>query len=133
MQPKRRISMDWITLILGLAGGGTIVGLIVGIFTIPSAIRKAKAEAKEPEIEAWKKLVDELQEENKELRDRIASNERRIDEMNSRIDNLYTTNGEWREENNQLKAEIAKLKIQIEADRARLCDDMGCPNRKSGC
>ena len=122
--------MDWITLILGLASGGTIVGLIVGIFTIPSAIRKAKAEAKEPEIEAWKKLVDELQEQNSDLRGRIVSNENRIDELNRRIDDLYKANGDWREENNQLKTEIAQLKIQIEEARPRMCFDFECPNRK---
>ena len=121
--------MDWITLILGLAGGGTIVGLIVGIFTIPSAIRKAKAEAKEPEIEAWKKLVDELQEQNADLRGRITTNEQRIDELNRRIDDLYRTNSEWREENNQLKAEITQLKTQIESERPYICMVRGCEKR----
>lgn len=51
---------DLNTLIGLFAGGG-----VVGIFTIPSAIKKAKAEAKDPEIEAWRKLVDELQEQNR--------------------------------------------------------------------
>ena len=51
------------TLIGFVVGGG-----LVGVFTIPSAIKKARAEAKEPEIEAWRKLVDELQEQNKDLR-----------------------------------------------------------------
>ena len=102
--------MEWIDTLIGLAAGGGVVGL----FTIPSAIKKAKGEAKEPEIEAWRKLVDELQEQNKDLRERIICNEQRIDDLNRRIDDLYDTNGEWREENNRLKAENAALRAENE-------------------
>ena len=106
---------DLNTLIGLLTGGG-----VVGIFTIPSAIKKAKAEAKEPEIEAWKKLVDELQEQNHDLRERVTVNESRIDELNKRIDDLYKTNGEWREENNNLKAENSQLKAENEHLKAEM-------------
>ena len=99
---------DWNTLIGLLTGGG-----MVGLFTIPSAVKKARAEAKEPEIEAWRKLVDELQEQNKDLRERIVSNEQRIDD-------LYKTNGEWREENNNLKAENSQLRAENEHLRQQL-------------
>ena len=95
--------------LIGLLAGGSVVG----IFTIPSAIKKAKAEAKEPEIEAWHKLVDELQEQNKDLRERVVSNENRIDE-------LYRINGEWREENNSLKAENSQLRAENERLKAEL-------------
>ena len=88
------MTIDWIYTLIGAIGGGSVVGL----FTIPSSIKKAKAEAKEPEIEAWRKLVNELQEQNRDLRERIVSNENRIDELNRRIDDLYKTNSEWREE-----------------------------------
>ena len=106
---------DWNTLIGLLTGGG-----MVGLFTIPSAVKKARAEAKDPEIEAWRKLVDELQEQNKDLRERIVSNEQRIDELNRRIDDLYKTNGEWREENNNLKAENSQLRAENEHLRQQL-------------
>ncbi len=107
------MTIDWIDTLIGLAAGGGLVG----IFTIPSTIKKAKAEAKDPEIEAWRKLVDELQEQNRDLRERITTNESRIDELNRRIDDLYKTNGEWREENNNLKAENSRL--QAENDQLR--------------
>ena len=99
---------DLNTLIGLLTGGG-----VVGLFTIPSAVKKARAEAKEPEIEAWRKLVDELQEQNKDLRERIVSNE-------NRIDDLYKTNGEWREENNNLKAENSRLMAENESLKAQI-------------
>lgn len=118
--------MEIIDTLIGLITGGGIVG----VFTIPSAIKKAKAEAKEPEIEAWHKLVDELQEENKELRERVTANEGRIDELNRRIDDLYKTNGEWREENNRLMAENTQLKSKIDADCPKLCMVRGCEKRE---
>lgn len=121
------MEISWIETLIGMAAGGGLVG----IFTLPSAIKKAKSEAKDPEIEAWRKLVDELQEQNKDLRERIVSNENRIDELNRRIDDLYKDNGDRREENNELKAEIAQLKIQIEEDKPRMCSDFECPNRKA--
>lgn len=117
--------LDLNTLIGLLTGGG-----VVGLFTIPSAVKKAKAEAKEPEIEAWRKLVDELQEQNKELRDRITANENRIDELNRRIDDLYKTNGEWRDENNKLAAEKMQLESKLDADRPKICMVRGCEKRE---
>lgn len=119
--------MQIIDTLIGLAAGGGLVG----IFTIPSAIKKAKGEAKEPEIEAWHKLVDELQEQNKDLRDRIVSNETRIDELNRRIDDLYKANSEWREENNSLKAENSQLRAENEHLRAQL-DKLKCESLSVG-
>lgn len=116
---------DWNTLIGLLAGGG-----VVGLFTIPSAIKKARGEAKEPEIEAWRKLVDELQEQNHDLRDRVVANETRIDELNRRIDDLYKTNSEWREENNRLTADNSQLQAKIDADCPKLCMVRGCEKRE---
>ena len=107
------MNIDWIDTLIGLAAGGGLVG----IFTIPSAIKKAKAEAKEPEIEAWRKLVDELQEQNRDLRERITTNENRIDELNRRIDDLYKTNGEWREENNNLKLQLDNELATVNIDK----------------
>ena len=112
----QKMNFELINTLIGFAVGGGLVG----VFTIPSAIKKAKAEAKEPEIEAWRKLVDELQEQNKDLRERIVSNEQRIDELNRRIDDLYKTNGEWREENNVLKAENSRLMAENESLKKRV-------------
>lgn len=106
---------DLNTLIGLLTGGG-----VIGIFTIPSAIREARGKAKEPEIEAWRKLVDELQEQNHDLRERVTANESRIDELNKRIDDLYKTNGDWREENNALKAENSQLRAENEKMKSQL-------------
>ena len=111
-----KMTIEWINALVGMAAGGSLVG----IFTIPSTIRKSKAEAKEPEIEAWRKLVDELQEQNRDLRERIVSNENRIDELNRRIDDLYKTNSEWREENNALKAENSQLRSENEQLREQI-------------
>lgn len=110
------MEISWIETLIGMAAGGGLVG----IFTLPSAIKKAKSEAKDPEIEAWRKLVDELQEQNRDLRERVVSNENRIDELNRRIDDLYKTNSEWREENNALKAENSQLRAENEQLKAQL-------------
>lgn len=133
------MTLQWFLAIAGVVFGSGLVS----VFTIPSAIKKAKAEAKkteseakEPEIEGWKKLVDELQEQNKELREqnkemgeRIKGNEGRIDELNARVDGVYKLLGEERKEKNELLAKVTKLEAQIEIDRPKLCNVPNCPNR----
>ena len=118
--------MEWIDTLIGLAAGGGLVG----IFTIPSAIKKAKAEAKEPEIEAWKKLVDELQEQNNDMKGRVEANEKRIDELNLRIDDLYRSKAECNEANNKLAADVAKLETLLEIEKPKLCMVQNCPKRE---
>lgn len=118
--------MDWIDTVIGLVAGG---GLVT-IATLPSVIKKAKKEANAPEIEAWKSLADERQEQNKELSERVAQNEQRIDALNSRIDELYRTINEWRDKYNEQAATNTRLQAEIERDKPKLCVVRGCANRE---
>ena len=129
--------MDWITLILGMAGGGSVVGLIVGIFTIPSAIKKAAAEAKKEEAEAktaelnnmkavadgWKELADERQEANKEKDARIA-------ELTGQVDARYLDIGEWRDKYNHSQEENAQLRVENTKLVMTKCMKPGCLDRE---
>ena len=64
------MAMEWLNLIISAAAGGTLVA----IFTLPSAIRKAKAEARSADLDnlqkacdGWKALADERQEWGREV------------------------------------------------------------------
>ena len=128
--------MDWITLISGIVGGGSIVSLIVGIFTIPSAVKKAGAEARKDEAEAkrtevenmrsvadgWKELAEERQESNKEKDERIA-------ELNKQVDARYADIGEWRDKYNHQQEEVTNLKVQIASMMPKQCEKRGCADR----
>lgn len=120
-----------------MAGGGSVVGLIVGIFTIPSAIKKAAAEAKKEEAEAktaelnnmkavadgWKELADERQEANKEKDARIA-------ELTGHVDARYIEIGEWRDKYNHSQEENAQLRVENTKLMMTKCMKPGCLDRE---
>lgn len=129
--------MDWITLILGLAGGGSVVGLIVGIFTIPSAVKKASAEARKEEAEAknaelnnmeavangWKELADERQEANKEKDARIA-------ELTDTVNARYKDISDWRDKYNGLQEINTTLRVKLVTNEVKLCLVRNCEKRE---
>ena len=129
--------MDWITLILGLAGGGSVVGLVVGFATIPQAVKKASAEARKEEAEAktaelnnmkavadgWKELADERQEANKEKDARIA-------ELTGIVDARYMDIGEWRDKYNHSQEENAQLRVENTKLMMTKCMKPGCLDRE---
>lgn len=131
------MAMDWITLILGLAGGGSVVGLVVGFATIPQAVKKAAAEARKEEAEAktaeinnmkavadgWKELAEERQEANKEKDARIA-------ELTGQVDARYIDIGEWRDKYNHSQEDNAKLRVENTKLMMTKCMKPGCPDRE---
>ena len=128
--------MDWITLVVGICGG-SIVSLIVGVFTIPSAIKKASAEARKEEAEAkrieienmksvadgWKELAEERQEAEKEKNARIA-------ELTGIVDARYVDIGEWRDKYNHSQEENAKLRVENTKLVMTKCMKPGCLDRE---
>ena len=129
--------MDWIALVIGLAGGGSIVGLVVGFATIPQAVKKASAEARKEEAEAkaaelnnmkavadgWKELSEERQEANKEKDLRIA-------ELTGAVDARYIEIGEWRDKYNHSQEENAKLRVENTKLMMTKCIKPGCLDRE---
>lgn len=118
--------MDWITLIEGLVTGGALVS----ICTLPSIVKKAKAEARAAEIEnmksvadGWKTLADERQEANREKDERIA-------ELTKQIDERYIEIGNWRDKYNAQQEDITSLKVQIAANTPKICEVKGCSSRE---
>ena len=129
--------MDVISLISLLLGGSSLLGLIIGIVTIPSAKKKAAAEARKEEAEAktaelnnmkavadgWKELADERQEANKEKDARIA-------ELTGIVDARYVDIGEWRDKYNHSQEENAQLRVENTKLMMTKCMKPGCLDRE---
>lgn len=112
------------------------MGLIVGVITIPSAKKKAAAEARKEEAEAktaeinnmqavadgWKELAEERQEANKEKDARIA-------ELTKQVDERYVDIGEWRDKYNSMQEDNAALRVQIAGQLPKICERRGCEDR----
>ena len=113
------------------------MSLIVGVFTIPAAIKKAGAEARKEEAEAkrieienmksvadgWKELAEERQEAEKEKNARIA-------ELNGIVDARYIDIGEWRDKYNHSQEENAKLRVENTKLVMTKCMKPGCLDRE---
>lgn len=117
--------MEWINTLISLAAGGALVA----IFTLPSAIRKAKAEARSADldnlqkaVEGWKQLADERQEANREK-------DARISELTKQVDERYIDIGQWRDKYNALQEENTTLKVKIATDEVKLCQKRACSDR----
>ena len=128
--------IEWLQMFIGVLGGGSIVGTIVGFFTIPSMVKKASSEARKEEAEAkhaeisnmkdvadgWKELAEERQEACKEKDERIAA-------LNKQIDERYTDIGLWRDKYNSKQEEVATLRVKIANDEVKMCQLRGCEKR----
>lgn len=119
------MEIDIINTIISVIGGGTLVAA----FTLPSAIRKAKAEARSADldnlqkaVDGWRDLAEERQEANKEKDSRIA-------ELTAQVDARYVDIGEWRDKYNLKCEENTELKVQIASNRIKICEKPGCPDR----
>lgn len=120
---------DYINLILTFVGGGGLAALI----TLPSLIKKAKAETKAAEMEnmakagdAWKDLANERQEAYTELRNEYKEE---CDKYNAKIDELYETINGWRDKYNHSQEELSQEKIWRASNEVKLCNIKGCDNR----
>ena len=117
--------MEWLELILGFVGGG-----FISLLTIPSVIKKSKAEARAVELDnlqkavaGWKELADERQEANHDR-------DERIKELNTKIDELYADITRHRNENSDLQKENTRLQVKIATDEVKLCMVRGCASRE---
>lgn len=117
--------MEWLELVLGFVGGG-----FISLLTIPSIIKKSKAEARAVEldnlqkaVEGWKELAEERQEANKEKDERIA-------ELTSQVDARYVDIGEWRDKYNAKCEELTELKVYKATNEVKLCMKRGCADRE---
>lgn len=127
--------------IFGLLGGSS--GLIA-LFSMSTALikakaeaRKAKAEAKKAEgeakatdmdnmqkaIDSWKEIANERQEENEQHIKREA-------EYNAKIDKLYIELSTWRDKYNAKCEELTEYKIYKATNEIRVCLRHGCDNRE---
>ena len=127
--------MDWTTL-LNMGIGGIVTSLIA-VATIPAAIKKAKAEARQTAAEAkaselqnmkqvadgWRELAEERQEANKEKDERIA-------ELTANVDARYVDIGDWRDKYNALQEENTALKVYKATNEVKLCMKRGCQDRE---
>ena len=117
--------MELLNTIIGAIGGGALTALI----TLPSIIKKAKAEARAADIaniqqamHSWHLLADERQEE-------LQQRNQRIDQLNTTIDNLYQLNSQWRDKYNSLQETNAQLRVEIEKNKVKICQKPGCADR----
>lgn len=121
---------DYINLILTFVGGGGLAALI----TLPSLIKKAKAETKAAEMEnmakagdAWKDLANERQEAYTELRNEYKEE---CDKYNAKIDELYEKINDWRDKYNHSQEELSQEKIWRASNEVKLCQVKGCEDRE---
>lgn len=119
--------MDWSQIINYLIGSG--VTLIVGVLTIPSVIKKAKAEAQASVIDniqrvadGWEKLSNERQEENESLKEECHNKDKKIDD-------LYLEIGEWRNKYYEKGEELHKLREEKAISDYQKCEKRGCADR----
>lgn len=119
------MEIDLINTIISVIGGGTLVAA----FTLPSAIRKAKAEARSADLDnlqkacdGWKALADERQEENTMQRQRIA-------DLTAQVDARYVDIGTWRDRCALQQEEITELKIYKATTEMKLCVVRNCEKR----
>ena len=106
--------------------GGSAVSLV----TIPSAVRKAKAEARSADldnlqkaVEGWKELADERQEANKEK-------DERIKELTEQVNARYVDIGTWRDNYTKMQEENARLGIELAKTEVLICRVRGCEKRE---
>lgn len=121
--------MNWVEILIGLFTGGGIVAL----FTIPQAIKKAKAETKAAEMEnvqrasdAWKDLAEERQEAYNELRTEYKD---AMTAKNAKIDELYKDITDWRDKYNHSQEELSQERVWRAANEVKLCIIRGCEKR----
>ncbi len=119
------MELEWLQLILGFVGGG-----FVSLLTIPSVIKKSKAEARAVEIDnlqkacdGWKELADERQEANREK-------DERIKELTRQVDERYADIGMWRDKYNAQQDEITELRVYKATNEVKLCMKRGCQDRE---
>ncbi|MBQ9639121.1 MAG: hypothetical protein IJV22_06165 [Bacteroidales bacterium] len=117
--------MDWVEIVIGFVGGG-----MVSMLTIPSVVKRSKAEARAVEldnlqkaVEGWKELADERQEANHDR-------DSRIKELNEKIDSLYEQIGVLRADRDAKIEENTTLKVKIATDEVKLCMVRGCASRE---
>lgn len=132
--------MDIFDIIISAISGGALITAL----TIPSAIKKARADARSAEaaskaaeidnlnkvIEGWEKLSNERQEANESLHTQMQAKEAHIDTLNGKIDYLYSLNSDWRDKYNAKCEEVSSLKVKIATDEVKLCMVRGCKDRE---
>lgn len=117
--------MEWLDTLIGAVSGGALATLL----TLPSIIKKAKAEARAADItnmqqaiDGWHQIADERQQEVAEVKERCTS-------LDDKIDTLYDKINEWRDKFSAEQIINAQLRIEIEKNKIRLCEKAGCQDR----
>lgn len=117
--------MDWLDIILGLISGGAITSL----FTLPSAIRRARSETRTVDLdnlqralEGWHQLSDERQQ-------TIAEQQTSIDRLNQKIDTLYDQLNQLRDDLSSQTIINTQLRIEAAKNEVKLCQVRNCKDR----
>lgn len=123
------MALQWFLAIAGVVFGGGLVG----VFTIPQVIKKARAEAKAAEMdnvqkasEAWKELAEERQEAYNELHKEYKDE---TEKKNAKIDDLYMQINDWRDKYNHSQEDLSQERIWRASNEVKLCQVKGCDTR----
>ena len=129
-------NIEWLQMLIGMLGGGSLVGVIVGLVTIPSTKKKANAEArreeaaaKNAEIENIKSALTEWQKIAEERQEACHEKDGRISELTKQVDERYVDIGQWRDKYNAKQEEITSLRVKIATDELKMCQLKGCEKR----
>ena len=125
-------NIEWLQMLIGMLGGGSLVGVIVGLVTIPSTKKKANGEeaaAKNAEIENIKSALTEWQKIAEERQEACHEKDGRISELTKQVDERYVDIGQWRDKYNAKQEEITSLRVKIATDELKMCQLKGCEKR----
>lgn len=125
--------MELFEIIISIVSGGALITAL----TLPSTIKKARADARSAEAaskaaelenmqkvaDGWEKLANERQEANE-------AHAAQIEALNGKIDYLYSVNSDWRDKYNTKCEEVSALKVKIATDEVKLCMVRGCKDRE---
>ena len=118
--------IEWMDTVMGIIGGGTLVSLL----TLPSIIKKAKAEAKASELDNMQKVADGWKAIADERQEACMEKERVIAEKEAKIDALYIQIGAQRDAYNEKVEENTELKVYKATNEVKLCMRRGCADRE---
>ena len=79
--------IEWSTIVIAVAGSISI-GELINLFTVREHKKGMKIENKQKEDERWEKLLNEFQEQNNVLNDRLEKKDARIIELEDRCADL---------------------------------------------
>lgn len=103
--------------------------VILPLLLIKSKAKKADAEAEKADAEAEKTEADNITAYAAEWKELYEKKEKRVAELDAKIDHLYTEITKYRDTIRELSEKNSELAVQNQALEFRKCNKHGCADR----